>query len=482
MPIRYESITKLRGKIVAFAADENGAVLPFVTAFMAVLFGFAILSTDMSRYLDLQTQLQKAADAFALAGAAELDGSRTAEARADAAIAGLLTGTTANSSIFGAGAVTVAAAYYSQLPATDNLGMASGTVAATPADARFVSVVVAPVTINSLFPAALAGAATNAMTTSASAVAGFTQAICRQTPIYICDGTPGGANDMMNPSVMRGKEVSLVANPGAGFAPGNYGFLDIGCGNNTPCLNQALGGNNNQICVNLQTITTTTGQKTASKAYFNTRFDLYQNDAKNADQTLFSPDVNVRKGYTAPENCNKPQSDGGWSPPNPGPQSTNELPLPDDSNITDYSTVKIGNGNWTGNYGTYRTTNFPTGGLPAAPPTNSTGQATRYALYQYEIANKLMPTPSVGKEVGAPVCAPPADARPDRRALYAAVVDCSQLTGGQNTVTPKGVVKFFLLQPVNTGTGFGNMLAEYVDLATPNDASGIIHDIVQLYR
>jgi hypothetical protein len=71
------------------------------------------------------------------------------------------------------------------------------------------------------------------------------------------------------------------------LAPGNYGFVDIGCGNNTRCLEQALGLNNNNKCVGLNPVSTTTGQKTAASRYFNTRFDLYTN-AKNADPTVYS--------------------------------------------------------------------------------------------------------------------------------------------------------------------------------------------------
>ncbi|MGH7249191.1 MAG: pilus assembly protein TadG-related protein, partial [Pseudomonadota bacterium] len=246
-------LTKLRGKIATFAADHTGAVLPFVASTIIGMLAFATLATDVSRYLDLQTQLQKAADAFALAAAAELDGTPTAITRANAAISTLMAGQ--NSSVFGAGAVTVQATnFYPALPATDNLPM--GATTADPAQARFVQVGVTPVAINTFFPAMLFGAATNTMATSASAVAGGPagagQVICGQTPIYVCSGAAGGPTDMMNPAVMTGKEVSLVAPPGSGYSPGNYGFLDVGCGNNTPCLEQALGGNTNgaTTCVN----------------------------------------------------------------------------------------------------------------------------------------------------------------------------------------------------------------------------------------
>lgn len=455
----------LRAKMALFVSDESGAVLPMVTVSLVVFIGLAALAVDLSRLMDLQTQLQKAADAFALAGAAELDGRSDAITRANSAIDTLMAGQ--NKSIWGGSAVTVASrTYYSALPATDNLAMGGGGAAA--ADARYVQVTVTPVTINTFLPATLFGAATNTMTTTASAVAGLRTVLCRKTPIYVCNGS--GSTDMLDPTAMKGKEVVLVAPPGSAFAPGNYGFLDIGCGSNTPCLNQALGQNDSKTCKRVDTVDTTTGQKSAAADYFNTRFDLYENSAKNASTADYSPDVNVRKGYQAPVNCNKPQSDGGWEKP-----STKELPLPDDSDINwsikNGTNPYIGNGNWTGRAADYTNVNN-------IPVTGS----TRYEQYLNEIANGSANTASDGGEKGTPICAP-ANATAERRLIYAAVLDCSKLGGGVNKdVRALGVVTFFLLQPnIDTG-GFGTMLGEYVDVAVPKSGKDILHDIVQLYR
>jgi hypothetical protein len=488
-------MTMYYSKITTFAKDAKGAVLPTVAVVLVGLMGMATLAMDVSRYMDLQTQLQKAADSFALAAAAELDGRTTAISRANSAVNTLMAGR--NSSVFNAAAVTAAVTFYPALPATDNLAM--GATTADPTLANFVQVVVTPVTVSTFIPATLLGAATNNMTTSASAVAGFTQSICgAPTPLYVCNGS--GATDMLNKAAMIGHEVDLVYGPGAGVG-GNYGFLDpTGCGGNTPCLENTLGGNNlpTTTCINTPPIITTTGQKTAAGEYFDTRFDLYLKSAKNADPTIFSPDVNVRKGYTL-----DPAGGGGGTCKNVAydftldATKTKALPLPDDSNIASpYSAATIGNGNWTTGFFNatgYWGVNFP--GVAAHP-----ALTTRYALYQYEIANNLLldqstsnPTlspspPSINpthqlQEVGVPMCV--SANKPNRRILYAAVIDCSSLGGGQNTVTALGIVKFFLLQPTQAAGapgGFGTMLAEYVDLSTPNDASGALHDVVQLYR
>ncbi len=59
----------------------------FVAAMLPVFFGGALLAVDAARLFNLQTLLQKGADALAVAGAKELDGRATAIARANAAIA-----------------------------------------------------------------------------------------------------------------------------------------------------------------------------------------------------------------------------------------------------------------------------------------------------------------------------------------------------------------------------------------------------------
>ncbi|MGH6852285.1 MAG: hypothetical protein ACREDJ_03610, partial [Methylocella sp.] len=92
---------------------------------------------------------------------------------------------------------------------------------------------------------------------------------------------------------------------------------------------------------------------------------------------------------------------------------------------------------------------------------------------------------------GAPTCAV-GDGIANRRLIYAVVTDCSTLSGGQTPVTAKGIVTFFLLQPLEPGGGFGTMLGEYVALATPNNntpggggpapGTAAIFDIVQLFR
>src|SRR6186713_596405 len=53
--------------------DTSGIMLPYATIMLFVIVGLSLLGVDGARYMSLQTQMQNAADALALAGARELD-------------------------------------------------------------------------------------------------------------------------------------------------------------------------------------------------------------------------------------------------------------------------------------------------------------------------------------------------------------------------------------------------------------------------
>src|SRR5258708_4246303 len=72
----------LPGFVTSFWNDTSGFVLPYVTIMLPVIVGFSLLALDGARYASLQTQMQAAADAIALAGARELNQRPGAQARA----------------------------------------------------------------------------------------------------------------------------------------------------------------------------------------------------------------------------------------------------------------------------------------------------------------------------------------------------------------------------------------------------------------
>ena len=120
--------------------DTSGIMLPYVTIMLVVIIGGSLLAVDGARFMSLQTQMQAAADALALAGARELDGKSDAETRATSAINNLVT-----NGLTGMGvttALTHSAVFYEALPVA-TAGF-TGTPARDAAHAKFVAVTVDP--------------------------------------------------------------------------------------------------------------------------------------------------------------------------------------------------------------------------------------------------------------------------------------------------------------------------------------------------
>src|SRR5687768_1873579 len=102
----------------AIARDERGAVLVYVSIAMTVFMGFAALVIDGGRLFTLNTEMQSAADALALAAAAELDGNADARERATNAMDDLIE----NDQRFATGPAAIVAptpVFLSALPSDD---------------------------------------------------------------------------------------------------------------------------------------------------------------------------------------------------------------------------------------------------------------------------------------------------------------------------------------------------------------------------
>src|ERR1044072_4081106 len=112
-------------------ADTEGVILPYVTLMLLLIVGVSVLALDGARVVSLQTQLQKGADAFALAGAVELDQTAGAIIRANRAVDNLAT----NSPLRGIQYQTVTVSnrrFLSSLPPSDASAIAAGNVTTDP--------------------------------------------------------------------------------------------------------------------------------------------------------------------------------------------------------------------------------------------------------------------------------------------------------------------------------------------------------------
>jgi Flp pilus assembly protein TadG len=465
--------------------DEKGAVLVYVTVILSVLIGFGALVIDLGRLASLQTELQSFADHVALSAAGELDGNAGAIARASRAAALI----TADRQTFGSGAQALSTAndvafrFLSSLPADDSAPITNAMVTTSDAAAAFVEVTVTPRRLDLwLMPAFAAFVGSNqpgSTTASAVAVAGLTEYVCDAAPLMMC--SPDGAT--YTPVI--GRQIQLVSQNSWG--PGAFGFLDNAHDPDGPCgaPNQGAGYyrcvvaamQNVTVCSAQHGVDIRPGRMTGSAADgFNTRFDMYRSNLSgNRNDALYAPSPNVVKGI----------GPGGGGQCISGSTSTytDSVPLPRDSCFasgTCGNGGKFGNGIW--DKAGYWAKNH--GGT--AP-----NVATRYDLYQYEIAHPASATrilPAPRQETGRPRCSNSTPAPPDRRVFLAAVIDCSTLPPGNASNVP--VIKFtrlFMTEPAGVSGG-GNdsslWVEELGDLtgSSSSGTSGFVHDVVQLLR
>ncbi|MFD1988334.1 hypothetical protein ACFSOZ_38600 [Mesorhizobium newzealandense] len=484
--------------------------LILVSVMLPAIIGFSLLAIDMSRVNNLQNDLQKDADAMALAAAAELDGRSDSITRADRALSTLVS----NSYSFSTAGIPqtlssagVTRTYLRSLPALDSSPIAAANIITDEVtdapNARFIQVKVTPVGFAAIFPASyLTGnTASNGFNVGAVSVAGFTSSVCNYTPVFICNpfemvngtNSAGGVTleqAAADPSIRRRLiELRTVGN-NAAYGPGNFGFLapPNNVGNGAQGLAETIATSKPLGCYSAQDVSTKTGQNTGPiQDAFNVRFGIQANgNAFNTPE--YGPASNVRKGASTGGNGN------GNGNSNQCPQynqltfnATGNMGLPRDA-TTPYMGGRMGDGNW--NFSGYWSTNF---GPTSYPSSWDTSKPTRYQVYKYEIANGLVGYASTGGEVGTPPssCQPPVTSV-DRRLLYGAILNCNaleaagnDLNGNSTNLPVEAFASFFLSEPVAGASAGGSVFGELVDI-TGRGGQGtldnFLRDEVQLYR
>lgn len=475
--------------------DESGAALIYVSIALTVFMGFAALVIDGSRLFTLDTELQSAADAMALAGAAELDGNADAQDRATLAMNNLVQ----NADTFGndptaiAGATEYTARFLSALP-DDDQPLSAATVAATQAEARFVEVTVNEREVDSIFATAIGGEDTAGA--EAVAVAGFTSAVCKFTPLFICNPYEGSETSLLEAVADRDERrrlIELKAGPSGGNAdyfPGNFGLLVPDAGPGAANVKESLANVDPAACFERNGVETQTGTIASIRQAVNTRFDIYGGPF-NKNKSEYRPAENVTKGYMPAPNACKAELD-----------ETNAMPLPlDDCSVggcgnlgNNDSNHVWGNGNW--DFEAYWDMNHGNrdGMANDSPPYgwSNSNRPTRYEVYRHEVDTSAIPDQSPAGENGAPQCYSgdvEPNNEPDRRIIYAAVLNCGELDikGGSNDSVPaEAFVKMFITRPMTHVPGNededGSIFVEMVDIVQPGVDDEVVHDIVQLYR
>ena len=316
-----------RSRARRLARDEGGAVAVMLALMLAALFGMMALAMDLGKAWNLQTELQHAADACALAGATQLDGTDGARARAiDACVDKVAAPLVENTQRFasdGLGSdvtfdtntaidtdtgktLNTDIKFYTSLP------IASSPEATSDAEATYIEATVAPRRVDFSF-AAVVGAVTSASPT-ARAVAGWTSFFCDSPPMFMCNPAEPEGGDKFAPFYIDssciddgsglpdakscvGRSLAMKSHAGGGnqqLGPGDWGYLslevfDPDTGETTTLsgakeLGEALASvEYNNVCVGNQ-LSTKPGNMTSLDRKINTRFDIYFKDVEMFDQ------------------------------------------------------------------------------------------------------------------------------------------------------------------------------------------------------
>ncbi len=297
--------------------DRRGAVTIYVVISMPMLLGIGALSIDLGRLMSVNTELQSAADAAAMAGAVELDQKLGARDRARATAAGAV----ANLQTFATGGADVTIdttdcalppvapciRFLKKLPLTDGDPIVENRLAQTDLEARYIDVHVATRTVTNGLIRLVGGPAIAA--TSATAVAGKQYVVCGIPLMFMCNPSePAGNTDLDLPvdfALLEGKQMELFFLEGGGtLTSGNFGLVcpagtegDSDCGGNA--VRDALASNVGE-CARL--VTTKSGATlSAIRTGINVRLDYFTQQAKTngvpwRDLDKFVPAASVTQG------------------------------------------------------------------------------------------------------------------------------------------------------------------------------------------
>lgn len=439
-------------------------MLVFFIVALPMLVGAVGFAIDLVRAQTLQTELQRVADAAALAAAHELnfEGDSLARARAVA----LAMPNRPRMAASAAGAQILEPQFYASInPDIET---------SDPQAVRYVRVRTVLRTSSAWFIKIVGG--TDASVDAEAWAESRIQA-CGAAPLFFC------VNKGFNPA--KGTQVLLKYT--GSYGPGNFGLLDpqgVSSGVGAKLITQNLAAQTPSFCYT-GTHTVRTGQVAGPViSGIGVRFDMYPTDNSSTSQYLRSlpPAPAVLKGKVSGGSNNSNQactfSD-----------STQAARMPRDGCIVNGACWQ-GNGDWqTGpegadyfskNWGALRPPNWPS--------------TTRFETYLWELQIteetqtpnlRAKPADATSPEIAAPACynfvgsgGPPNNAR--RRVLNVAVVDCETnvLTG--NSTPPLSIMRiarFFLTEPAS---GTGDIYAEFIEQAAPGD--GGIQHLVQLVR
>jgi hypothetical protein len=370
--------------------------------------------------------------------------------------------------------------------------------------------------MNTALPATFIGAADNNVEAAAVAVAGFESAVCKFTPMFMCNpyetSEPGSAQrlyDAITDQSLRRRLLRLrqVGGNGAQYFPGNFGLLvPPGDNNGAQAILDMVAQVAPPTCFMQSGVELKTGNIDPVRSAINTRFDIYEQSFNNKrNDTSYRPASNVRKGYSfngsgANAACNASYNSDTTTYRGLTPDTCFETNSCPNDGFSPEMAGRIGDGMW--DFEGYWSVNHP--GRPVPNGWSNANPPTRFAVYEYEIATPgLLADASLGPdgpgpqgEKGTPLCSA-STPDPNRRFLYAAILNCIELNndpqygplnGASSSLLPvEAFAKFFITQPVLPNNALEpenekKINVEFVDVVEPGVNNEIAKDIVQLYR
>ncbi len=260
--------------------NDSGSVAGYAAIAALTAMGAGALAVDFGRAAILRTQMQNAADARAMAAAAQLDGRDGARARATEVATQVMDAKSAIAADDDDIDIKEPVFYSEYTP--------SKVLATSDQDALIVEVTLEARRVDYIFSPVLqfVGAETSLESQEivTYAAAQPEPYICHAPPLMICDyGDKGGGNhnstdDLRNP-IHAGKQVRLKEQgSGGSWAPGNFGLLSLPDGSSGASdLEAALAALSPEDCYSLD-VTTATGSKTQKIVdAVNSRFDITGN-------------------------------------------------------------------------------------------------------------------------------------------------------------------------------------------------------------
>lgn len=441
--------------------DEAGSVLAYMSVLIPVMMGVIGLAVDASRLYIVNTEQKDLADAAAIAGAYELDGSDTALTRATDAAHNVVTNNPRWASDAEPEAQIVSVLFCKDLIGLPHERQCDG-YTTEPKEAYHIEIITEE---RRVFPSFLVavGAVTQPRS-DAIAIAGSSIVACNTQPLMLCNPYEATGEEFDPPP---GQMFIFKPKDGGGneFAPGNFGLVDppgvTSSGANV--TRDLLSLQSNEFCYANEVNPRTGHAAGPVDAGINVRFDYKFNCNVNNCSADMTAAPHVIKG-AKPKNSSCQQYDA-----IPG-----ALLYPNDMTTTVIGATTIGeadmseaekNAYWQFHHGT----DWPV------------DIATRYDAYIAELA-MTYPT-DWGAENPQPQCLPAVaeEIGPSRRTIAAAIVNCLEWGVHGNSVNEIRVdsyAEFFIYKPAASGQIF----TEFVRMMTPDEDDSKLKRIVQLYR